>query len=372
MKKNNVSYSSILIVFLLFSILISIITLYLLTTTSNNNKYFGDYNKKISNNLQKQLENQKNVDKKIIELSKENYDLDNPYIYNNPYGISPLTSLIIFKTKEECEVSVYINDVFVYTVSSSKTHLIPIYGLYSNANNYILLKTPDKEKTINIKTNVYDNTLDTIVETSMLEKEKKLVINPASDNKSTQVRAFDNNSNLMFYMNFDFITNIIKNDTNFIVEYNKENELQPIKLKLDYLGRILEINSNTSEFANVNGTEQTINFYPDVISNYNIEEIIDEENYSNVERIKTTSIEKSLIDAKMYNNSFKMSLNQKYLTYKFEDNIESIILVKKDSSYTYIYDAKPEGILKIDLNSNASVYVKSNGEYYCLITTLES
>ena len=61
MKKNKVEPSTILSVFLIFAIIVSMITLYLLTTTSKSDKYFGDYNKKITDNLNKQIEYQNEV-----------------------------------------------------------------------------------------------------------------------------------------------------------------------------------------------------------------------------------------------------------------------------------------------------------------------
>lgn len=372
MKKNKVETSTILSVFLIFAIVVSIITLYLLTITSSSNKYFGDYNKIITDNLKHQLEYQDEVNKKIESIIASKYDLENPYILNNPYGISPLTSLIIFNTEEECEVEVYINDMFVYTVKSSKRHIIPIYGLYSNANNYVLLKTPSKEKTINIKTNVFNDEINSDVDSSMPTCEKEFFITDESNNKTSILRGFDNNTNLMFYLNFGYISNVINKDNHLLVEYNDIKSLRPIKLEFDYLGQIVNVSSNISEFSSIDFTNLRIKFYNEKIENFQVQNLPTDENYTEPKRLKTATIDQDLIDAQLYTQDYKLSLNNGYLTYNFENNIEEILLVKKDSNYTYVYETNKDGIIKIDLNTDASVYVKTNDNYYCLITTLQS
>lgn len=372
MKKNKVEPSTILSVFLIFAIIVSMITLYLLTTTSKSDKYFGDYNKKITDNLNKQIEYQNEVNKKINSIIVGNYDFDNPYILNNPYGISPLTSLIIFNTEEECKVEVYINDVFVYTVESSKSHVIPIYGLYSNANNYVLLKTPSKEKTINIKTNIFNDEINSNINSSMPSNEKEFFITDESSNKTSILRGFDNNANLMFYLNFGYISNVINKDNHLVVSYNDVKSLRPIKLKMDYLGQIINVSSDISEFSNSNFTNLQVKFYNEKITNFQVQNFQTDENYTEPKRLKTSTIEQDLIDAQMYTQDYKLSLNNGYLTYHFENNIEEILLVKKDSSYTYVYETNKDGIIKVDLNTDASVYIKTKDNYYCLITTLQS
>ncbi len=372
MKKNKVETSTILSVFLIFAIVVSIITLYLLTTTSSSNKYFGDYNKVVTDNLKHQLEYQDEVNKKIESIIDSNYNFENPYILNNPYEISPLTSLIIFNTEEECEVEVYINDVFVYTVESSKRHIIPIYGLYSNANNFVLLKTPSKEKTINIKTNVFNDEINSDVDSSMPTYEKEFFITDESNNKTSILRAFDNDANLMFYLNFGYISNVINKNNHLLVEYNDVKSLRPIKLELDYLGQIVNVSSDISEFSSSNFTNLRIKFYNENIANFQVQNLPTDENYTEPKRLKTATIEQDLIDAQMYTQDYKLSLNNGYLTYHFENNVDEILLVKKDSNYTYVYETNKDGIIKVDLNTDASVYVKTNDNYYCLITTLQS
>ena len=99
----------------------------------------------------------------LVQSNKEvyfkpyGYSIDNPNIVVNPYGNSPLTALVMFETDNYSEVSIKIlskdgNSDINYTFSKNKYHLIPIYGLYADYDNTVILSSEDKSKTINIKT----------------------------------------------------------------------------------------------------------------------------------------------------------------------------------------------------------------------------
>lgn len=84
------------------------------------------------------------------------YTIDNPNIIVNPYGNSPLTAIVMFETSNYSKVNITIkgknNNDINYTFKNDKYHLIPIYGLYANYDNTVILSSEDKEKIINIKT----------------------------------------------------------------------------------------------------------------------------------------------------------------------------------------------------------------------------
>ena len=86
------------------------------------------------------------------------YSIDNPNLVVNPYGNSPLTAIVMFDTDGYSEVSITIKGKddsgdINYTFSSDKHHLIPIYGLYADYDNTVIIRSENKEKVINIKTN---------------------------------------------------------------------------------------------------------------------------------------------------------------------------------------------------------------------------
>lgn len=85
------------------------------------------------------------------------YTFDNPNVILNPYEISPLTALIIFETENEEEVNITVKgkddlSTFKYTFPKTKSHFIPVYGLYAEYENEIILTCGNKTKTVKIKT----------------------------------------------------------------------------------------------------------------------------------------------------------------------------------------------------------------------------
>ena len=73
-------------------------------------------------------------------LTYYNYTFDNPNIIIDPYGISPLTAMILFETETEEEVYIKIigkdkNSTYENTFEKSKVNYIPIFGLYPDYNN---------------------------------------------------------------------------------------------------------------------------------------------------------------------------------------------------------------------------------------------
>lgn len=147
MRKEKENYIPILVaVFLLFAIAMIYGTYYISVKGPDTSKYFSEYNQIMKNELKDQLETQTEIDNKIKDIvSNGDYTLDEPCILINPYGISPLSALIIFNTKNETSINVSINDEEVTTVKESTQHIIPIYGLFANANNIIKLTTDTNE-----------------------------------------------------------------------------------------------------------------------------------------------------------------------------------------------------------------------------------
>ena len=97
---------------------------------------------------------QKNKEKKY--LSNTNYTLNNPHIILNPYGNCPLSAIIVFQTKDLTTPSITIkgkngNDLS-HTYTPSKVHILPIYGLYADYENKIIINVSGKQKEITIKT----------------------------------------------------------------------------------------------------------------------------------------------------------------------------------------------------------------------------
>lgn len=138
MKKSYI----LIIIFIFFVIGISVLGSIMVT---------GNDSVKVKRDI---LEIQKN---KEVYFNGYGYRIDNPNIIINPYGNSPLTALVMFETSDYSEVEVSIlskdgkSDIN-YTFGKNKHHIIPIYGLYADYDNKVIIRSEGKENTISIKT----------------------------------------------------------------------------------------------------------------------------------------------------------------------------------------------------------------------------
>lgn len=105
---------------------------------------------------------QKNVESDIVK--DNNYSIDNPKVILNPYEISPLTALVVFKTNDLASATVTvkgkggdedISNVFV----PSKEHYITIYGLYPDCENTVIISCSGEKKVLKIKTSALDDNI---------------------------------------------------------------------------------------------------------------------------------------------------------------------------------------------------------------------
>ena len=129
--KNN---SKFLIVFLL--VIICLITYKYIT--KHNELFKGKTERTIVISYEKE---QEKVDE---ELKKYVFDkritINSPKVIVDPYNSSPLTAIIIFYTRYSTSIKLYINDIYMTTIVSSKSHVIPVYGLRENYNNKVIIE----------------------------------------------------------------------------------------------------------------------------------------------------------------------------------------------------------------------------------------
>ena len=91
-----------------------------------------------------QVEQQEATDAMLLaELQSGYYTPNDPLVVVNPYGVSPLTALILLQTDEPCQISVRVpgedaQTELSYTFTGYNTdHIIPVYGLYANTENQV-------------------------------------------------------------------------------------------------------------------------------------------------------------------------------------------------------------------------------------------
>ncbi len=204
------------------------------------NKYFDGKN--IVSALDDDLSNQKKVNQELNNIMKEKkYTLDDPYVVIDPYGISPLTALVIFQTKKEMEIEVFINDIFVTTMEKSKNHSIPIYGLQAGKENKIVLKGDGNEKSLILdRGDVSVANLEVEVPNlnSRLDQELYFFSSP----NSLSLSAFDGSGNALWRLNGKYALDIewTKDGRMYLSNGNASSLTECFDgfYEMDYLGRI--------------------------------------------------------------------------------------------------------------------------------------
>lgn len=139
--------------------------------------------------------------------------IDNPKIILNPYEISPLTALIMFETKDLTAPTVKImgkddNTTYEKTFTPNKKHILPIYGLYPDKNNEVIITLNGKDYTFHIQTEPLpdDFVLPTDITANKDELENELYfVTPSS---SGYTAAYDVNGDVRWYLTENMIWDI--------------------------------------------------------------------------------------------------------------------------------------------------------------------
>ena len=130
-----------------------------------------------------------NTKKSIITIQKKlesnfkvgNYTIKNPKIIKDPYNNSPLTALILFKTRNKVSPKITIKGkdkltTYTNTFKKEKEHYLPVYGLYPNKENKVTIEYNDQgkkiKKVLTIKTDKLPK--DFIKPTSIVANKEKL------------------------------------------------------------------------------------------------------------------------------------------------------------------------------------------------------
>ena len=172
-------------------------------------------------------------------LTPYGYTLDNPNIVQNPYGISPLTALILFETDTKEEVTVIVkgkdaNSTYTNTFKSDTKHYIPIYGLYPNVSNQIHLKCGNITKTYTIKT----EPLPSDFKIKEIENNSNNLYFITTDNYPY---ALDSNNEVRWYLTKNYSKKITRLENgNFLLSTDtiNSNNLANGLIEIDLLGKI--------------------------------------------------------------------------------------------------------------------------------------
>ena len=167
------------------------------------------------------------------------YTFEEPNIIVNPYGISPLTALILFETEEEEEITIKIEGIdekstYKNTFKPTKRHYIPVYGLYSNKVNNVTIQYKDKIKTIQIETFPLPEALLNI---EQLDNDTNNLIFITNENYPYAV---DNNNEIRWYLTKKYTGQIdyLENGHLLLSDETLYNNKSYNLIEIDLLGKI--------------------------------------------------------------------------------------------------------------------------------------
>ena len=177
------------------------------------------------------------------ELVKNKYTLDRAKVYVNPYNANPLSAMIIFYTDKSLEVSVTVkgknNDDFTINYGKSNYHYIPVYGLYGDYDNTVVVTLGDKTtKEFKIK-------IDKVEVPSVTTKSGNvttpgdlyLLTSPISMNSF----GLDGYGNVRWMLSDTYYHNIKVLDNGHLligIDTDSTSGLPTVIREIDYLGRI--------------------------------------------------------------------------------------------------------------------------------------
>lgn len=249
-------------------------------------------------------------------LTPYGYTIENPNIIINPYGISPLTALILFETEEEQSVKITIlgkdeNSTYTNTFKSDTRHYIPVYGLYPNTTNNIILECGNVKKELTIETSPLP--IELLV-TETLDNNTNNLTFITSDNYPY---AIDNNNDVRWYLTKEYSSKIeyLNNnhlllsdntigETNSLVEIDLLGKIyKQYKLNNPYLGdyketdtsliiktdKLIELDKQTGTILNI--TEQSIEVFSKTTNN----------NYQALQPLYTSNKEYNITKSIKYN-----------------------------------------------------------------------
>jgi len=158
-----------------------------------------------------QLTTQAKIDKSMKTELKRGYKISNPFVALNPYGISPLSALVMFQTKTATKVSmtVFGHDRSVdikNTFPSGTTHILPVYGLYPGEKNKVEFVIEDGSKN---KITIETDPLESVVTKATVLKKVKgqftdglTFCDPSNTTaESVSSMAYDSNGDIRWYLN---------------------------------------------------------------------------------------------------------------------------------------------------------------------------
>ena len=201
-----------------------------------------------------QLAVQSDMDASIqAELATGEFTFDQPLVVVNPYGISPLSAVVVFTTDAPASIAVHVpgadrlSDVDFTFEGYETEHIVPVYGLYADTVNTVSLTATAKDgmqttATVDIETEALSDEIDNIVlRTSLMQPAR---YQPGLNFMYQTKAAFDVNGDFRWYLkgDYQFPTNYEYQNGHFLVMLGSSYAENPaLFLEINPLGRIFKV-----------------------------------------------------------------------------------------------------------------------------------
>lgn len=151
-------------------------------------------------------------------------------VYLDPYDIAPLSALITFKTDNKVASKITIkgqngSEDLVNNFEEASEHYVPVFGLYPDSNNIIILEYGDLREEITIKTDKLPDDFSIPLDTYINEDYKNILndefyfVTPASKGYTS---AYDINGNVRWYLSENLVWEIrYLNNGNLVLSNEK-------------------------------------------------------------------------------------------------------------------------------------------------------
>ncbi len=366
-KNKNISIFTLIFVYILFGLLFIMLVVGVNIDSIRVSDLFDVNSRKVYDELNKIIDSQDSSIVKIKEASKnKNYNFNNPYVLVNPFGLNPCSAIMVFNVEEPSKVNVVINDKNVGTTEAGSLHVIPLYGLYENNYNRVILTLDDgsqHEETI-LTEDIYSNI--SVGKTDRDPNSTYLSYFASGDMTTIYGYNYYNDVNV-FISGLNYVSSFKVNNDGLTFEYNNKKELNSILVDIDYLGRIKQVYKKSNTYSSENNVNVVL--YENGINEYSLGKSKNEEELTEYNVLDLDSTINYLSKAHLYFKEFDVSVNGSYLTYKLNEK-GYLILVRNDGlilSY-YIDDAKN---IKIDNSYEYSLFLNTDNTYYNLYTTIK-
>lgn len=331
------------------------------------------------------LNTQDYVEKQI--LSNTNYTIDNPNVIVNPYGVSPLSAMVVFQTKDLAVATVTVkgkdgDEDITNTFLPSKVHLLPVYGLYPDYENTVVISSSDEEKTLKIKTEALPTDLKNGTKVSS-DDSNKLYFTTSTDGYPV---GYDCNGNVRWFLNKTYKWEFVRLSNGHILLGNDHLMSEPYYslglVEIDLLGKVyFEYNlpggyhHDVFELRNGNFLVASNDFDNETVEDYIVE--IDRSTGSVVKEIKLSKLLSgnnktdwfglNSVNYDMKSNSITISGSEQNMIINIDYASEEInwiigdkvsddlnkYLLKHDDDFTM--PNKPQGLILNDSNKIAFV-----------------